>query len=202
MSLKKIALGFALAGIVGATGAVAEKEGKFVGLNFGSASIDTTVTVTNDYGSQSGTASVSKSRFGIVAGDYAAIDEDMGYRIYGFVDMGDDIYNVNANADFLYTFVKFEKAEIRGFAGAYVGAVLSPEGPTIDGTKQMFWGIDAGMNIGVRVVFLERHGIDAFYRYGFLTPETEWDFDTYAGTGKLKWGVQQNLAGIRYTFSF
>ena len=199
MSLRKIALGFALAGMLGATGAVAEKEGKFVGLNFGSSSIESTITETTNYGSQSATGSASKSRFGIVAGDYAAIDEDMGYRIYGFVDMGDDLYNVNANADFLYTFVKFEKAEIRGFAGAYVGVVLSPEAITMDGKKQMFWGIDAGMNIGARVVFLERHGIDAFYRYGFLTPETEWKSD-YGY--KVKLGVQQSLAGIRYTFSF
>ena len=201
MSIKKIVLGFALAGILGATSAVAEKEGKFVGLNFGSSSIDSTATYTyGNYGSQSATGSASKSRFGVVFGDYAAIDEDMGYRIYGFADMGDDLYNVNANADFLYTFVKFEKAEIRGFAGAYAGAVVSPEGPTIDGKKKIFWGIDAGLNIGARVVFLERHGIDAFYRYGFLTPETEWEND--AGTYKLKLGIQQSLAGIRYTFSF
>lgn len=171
MSINKFAVSVALAGILGASSALAENEGSFVGLHFGSASIKSTATFTYDAGG-SVSATGTKSRFGVVYGSYAPINEEMGYRIYGFADLDDDLYNFNANADFLYTFVKFEKAELRGFAGAYAGAVIGT-GIKFDSKDQIFWGIDAGINAGLRVVLLEKHGIEAFYRFGVLTPETE-----------------------------
>ncbi len=200
MSINKFALSVALAGILGASSALAENESSFVGLHFGSASIETTATTTYDaIGSTSATGTGTKSRFGVVYGSYAPINEEMGYRIYGFADLGDDLYNFNANADFLYTFVKFEKAEIRGFAGAYAGAVIGT-GIKFDNKDQVFWGIDAGINAGLRVVLLEKHGIEAFYRFGVLTPETEWTSQTGGVTQKV--GIKQSLTGIRYTLSF
>ena len=199
MSINKFAVSVALAGILGASSALAENEGSFVGLQFGSASIESTTTFTYDAGgSISATGTASKSRFGVVYGSYAPINEEMGYRIYGFADLGDDLYNFNANADFLYTFVKFEKAELRGFAGAYAGAVIGT-GFKVNNKDQIFWGIDAGINAGLRVVLLEKHGIEAFYRFGILTPETEWTSET---GNKAKVGIKQSLAGIRYTISF
>ena len=218
MSIKKIVLGFALAGILGATSMVAENEGSFVGGQIASSWVDTTYTInaTNSNNGMSGSwtgagAGKSGSRLGIVYGSYAAIDEDMGYRIYGLGDLGDSLYNINANADFLYTFVKFEKVEIRGFVGAYVGAVFATdlEIPaaifTYNGKteKDFFWGIDAGLNIGARFVIAERHGIDLFYRYGFLEPESETTHDYQGGYSTTNtWKIKQSSSGIRYTFSF
>ena len=125
MSINKFALSVALAGILGASSALAEKEGSFVGLNFGSASTEVTATTTYDVGGiETAIGTGTKSRFGVVYGNYAPINEQTGYRIYGFADLGDDLYNFNANADFLHTFVKFENGELRGFAGAYAGAVI------------------------------------------------------------------------------
>ena len=199
MSINKLALSLALAGILGASSALAEKEGSFVGLNFGSASTEVTATTTYDAGgSVSATGTGTKSRFGVVYGSYAPINEEMGYRIYGFADLGDDLYNFNANADFLHTFVKFENGELRGFAGAYAGAVIYTD-IKVDNKDQVFWGIDAGINAGLRVVLLKKHGIEAFYRFGILTPKIEWTSET---GNKAKVGIKQSLAGIRYTFSF
>ena len=200
MSINKFAVSVALAGILGASSALAENEGSFVGLNFGSASIEGTTTTTYDAGgSISATGTGTKSRFGVVYGSYAPINEEMGYRIYGFADLGDDLYNFNANADFLHTFVKFENGELRGFAGAYAGAVIYTD-IKVDNKDQVFWGIDAGINAGLRVVLLKKHGIEAFYRLGVLTPETEWT--SQIGGYKYKIGIKQSLTGIRYTFSF
>lgn len=216
MSIKKIALGFALAGIVGASSMLAENEGSFVGVQIGSSSVDMSykLKATNGgtpYMSYSGSGEgKSGSRFGAIYGRYFAIDEDMGYRAYGFADLGDSLYNFNGNMDFLYTFVKFEKVEIRGFVGAYVGAVFATDLNTGyawegDEMKDFFWGIDAGLNVGARFVIAERHGIDLFYRYGFLSPETEIERDSayYDGVkATTTWKIQQNFAGVRYTFSF
>ena len=211
MSLRKIALGFALAGIVGATGAVAENEGSFVGGQITSSTIDTSYkingpTATGQRLTFAGSGDKSGTRFGVVYGKYFAIDEDMGFRTYGLGDLGDSLYNVNANADFLYTFVKFEKVEIRGFVGAYVGAVLATFDQTAnfgDDEKDFFWGIDAGMNIGARFVIAERHGIDLFYRYGFLEPEsTTKRASNYGADIENTWKIKQSSTGLRYTFSF
>ena len=211
MSLRKIALGFALAGMLGATGAVAENEGSFVGGQIASSSIDTSYKINGPiYTGQritfTGSGDKSGTRLGVVYGKYFSIDEDMGFRTYGLADFGDSLYNINANADFLYTFVKFEKVEIRGFAGAYVGGVVATFDQTAnfgDNEKDFFWGIDAGLNVGARFVIAERHGIDLFYRYGFLEPEsTTKRASNYGADIENTWKIQQSLAGIRYTFSF
>mgnify|MGYP004509657879 FL=1 len=57
-------------------------------------------------------------------GYYLPLDKKMGVRAYVLGDLGKNLYNLNANADFLFTFLKFEKVELRAFAGAYAGGVL------------------------------------------------------------------------------
>ena len=130
MSINKFAVSVALAGILGASSALAETDGAFVGVQLASSWVDTKYSF-KVTGGNVGQATLSGSgegksgsRFGVVYGKYYAIDEDMGYRAYGLADLGDSLYNINANMDFLYTFVKFDKVEVRGFVGAYVGGVL------------------------------------------------------------------------------
>lgn len=211
MSINKFAVSVALAGILGASSALAENEGSFVGGQLASSWVDTKYSfkVTSDFVGQrtlSGSGEgKSGSRFGVVYGKYYAIDEDMGYRAYGLADLGDSLYNVNANMDFLYTFVKLDKVEIRGFVGAYVGGVFA----TFDTSKwwadepdDFFWGIDAGLNLGARFVIAQRHGIDLFYRYGFLEPESKTTHNFDYGKAEDTWKIKQSSSGIRYTFSF
>ena len=212
MSINKFAVSVALAGILGASSALAENEGSFVGGQLASSWVDTKYSfkVTSDFVGQrtlSGSGEgKSGSRFGAVYGKYYTIDEDMGYRAYGLADLGDSLYNVNANMDFLYTFVKFEKVEIRGFVGAYVGGVFATFDTTnwwgSDESDDFFWGIDAGLNLGARFVIAQRHGIDLFYRYGFLEPEAKTTHNFDRGKAEDTWKIKQSSSGIRYTFSF
>ena len=44
---------------------------------------------------------------------------------------------------------------------------------TVSDNKEMTMGIDAGLNVGLRVVVVDRHGIDVFCRYGLLEVQTE-----------------------------
>ena len=212
MSINKFAVSVALAGILGASSALAENEGSFVGGQLASSWVDTkysfkvtggTVGQATLSGSGEGK---SGSRFGVVYGKYYAIDEDMGYRAYGLADLGDSLYNVNANMDFLYTFVKFEKVEVRGFVGAYVGGVFATFDTTnwwgSDESDDFFWGIDAGLNLGARFVIAQRHGIDLFYRYGLLEPEAKTTHNFDNGKAEDTWKIKQSSSGIRYTFSF
>ena len=212
MSINKFAVSVALAGILGASSALAENEGSFVGGQLASSWIDTKYSfkVTSDFVGQrtlSGSGEgKSGSRFGVVYGKYYTIDEDMGYRAYGLADLGDSLYNVNANMDFLYTFVKFDKVEIRGFVGAYVGGVFATFDTSnwwgSDESDDFFWGIDAGLNLGARFVIAQRHGIDLFYRYGFLEPESKTTHNFDNGKAEDTWKIKQSSSGIRYTFSF
>ena len=219
MSINKFALSVALAGILGASSALAENEGSFVGGQLASSWVDTKISIksTMTDGTPNTTLTNSAlshlvegksgSRFGVVYGKYYAIDEDMGYRAYGLADLGNSLYNVNANMDFLYTFVKFDKVEIRGFVGAYVGGVFATfDNAQLkafdDDTDDFFWGIDAGLNLGARFVIAQRHGIDLFYRYGFLEPESTTTHKFDNGKTENTWKIKQSSSGIRYTFSF
>ena len=218
MSINKFAVSVALAGILGASSALAENEGSFVGGQLASSWVDTKISIksTMTDGTPNTTLTNSAlshlvegksgSRFGVVYGKYYAIDEDMGYRAYGLADLGDSLYNVNANMDFLYTFVKFEKVEVRGFVGAYVGGVFATFDTTnwwgSDESDDFFWGIDAGLNLGARFVIAQRHGIDLFYRYGLLEPEAKTTHNFDNGKAEDTWKIKQSSSGIRYTFSF
>ena len=212
MGINKLALSLALAGILGASSALAEKEGSFVGGQLGNSWVDTKYSF-KVTGGNVGQATLSGSgegksgsRFGVVYGKYYTIDEDAGYRTYGLADFGDNLYNINANMDFLYTFVKLEKVEVRGFVGAYVGGVFA----TFDTSKwwgsdesdDFLYGIDAGLNLGARFIIAKRHGIDLFYRYGFLEAESKTTHNFDNGKAEDTWKIKQSSSGIRYTFSF
>ena len=213
MSIKKIVLGFALVWILGATSAVAEKAGLFAGVQLTKSWIDSSYSVQRyywwAYPTEGDGEDKSGLRFGAVVGYYVPLDEKMGVRAYIMGDLGKNLYNLNANADFLFTLLQLEKVEFRVFAGAYVGGVFITDMETpyyrssVSDDKEMTMGIDAGLNAGLRVVIADRHGIDFFYRYGLLEANIENKYSHWwYGTIKTTWKVQQSQAGIRYTFTF
>ena len=52
------------------------------------------------------------------------------------------------------------------------------------------------VNAGVRAVFGQKHGVDFYARFGFLTQSKEYD-------NMIKWEVSQPyLIGVRYTYTF
>ena len=207
MSINKFAASLATAGLLVATSAVnavAESKGWFVGgyLAQRGGTIKTeTEASSGDYSTSfSESSSGSGMKYGLVFGKLFAIGDAMGWRAYAAGDLGDSTTNINANADFLYTFAKTESVEFRGFAGAWLGYVSYNVSGDISGSIS---GFDAGINAGVRAVFGEKHGVELFGHFGFLSQDKEYDLSTLSVTSKntVKFSQPYQI-GLRYTFTF
>ena len=142
MSKNKIALSLAVAGILGASSALAETDGAFVGVQFGFGGAKTT----NEYCELGAGMSVCKTdsksasalRYGFLAGYKQFFTENFGLRYYGVVDYGADfkidnaidgngmviksspkisVLNLSANVDALYNFISNDSLEFGVFGG-------------------------------------------------------------------------------------
>ena len=93
MSINKVALSVALAGILGASSALAETSGAFVGVQFGfggaNAKSEYAAVATDGqpFGADA-TKSVSSFRYGFLAGYKQFFTEKFGLRYYGVIDFG------------------------------------------------------------------------------------------------------------------
>lgn len=95
MSINKFALSFALAGILGASSALAETSGAFVGVQggYGGANAKSEYAVAFAAGSGAphradATKSASSFRYGFLAGYKQFFTEKFGLRYYGVIDFG------------------------------------------------------------------------------------------------------------------
>ena len=94
MSINKFALSVALAGILGASSALAETSGAFVGVQFGfggaNAKSEYAVVTTDGSGAYraDATKSASSFRYGFLAGYKQFFTEKFGLRYYGVIDFG------------------------------------------------------------------------------------------------------------------
>ena len=143
MSKNKIALSLVVAGILGASSALAETDGAFVGVQFGFGGANTT----NEFCSSGGGMSICKTdsksasalRYGFLAGYKQFFTENFGLRYYGVVDYGADFkidnaleggggemikfspkisaLNLSANVDALYNFISNDSLEFGAFGG-------------------------------------------------------------------------------------
>ena len=111
MSINKVALSVALAGILGASSALAETDGVFAGVQFGFGGANAKseyAAVATDSGVSFGadaTKSASSFRYGFLAGYKQFFTEKFGLRYYGVIDFGTQSehkigpsYNVGASA--------------------------------------------------------------------------------------------------------
>ena len=142
MSINKVAVSVALAGILGASSALAETDGAFVGVQFGFGGANTknefcmlnvgmSVCITDS-------KSASALRYGFLAGYKQFFTENFGLRYYGVVDYGADFkidnafdmvseiikfspkisaLNLSANVDALYNFISNDSLEFGAFGG-------------------------------------------------------------------------------------
>ena len=141
MSKNKFAVSFALAGILGASSALAETSGAFVGVQFGFGGAKTTNEFCQSGGGMSACQTDSKSasalRYGFLAGYKQFFTENFGLRYYGVVDYGADFkidnafymgkmvnfspkisaLNLSANIDALYNFISNDSLEFGAFGG-------------------------------------------------------------------------------------
>lgn len=142
MSINKFAVSVALAGILGASSALAETDGAFVGvqLGFGGANTKNEFCMsggTSDY--QTDSKFASALRYGFLAGYKQFFTENFGLRYYGVVDYGAADFKIDnaiemggktikfspkisalslsANVDALYNFISNDSLEFGAFGG-------------------------------------------------------------------------------------
>ena len=138
MSINKFAVSVALAGILGASSALAETSGAFVGVQFGFGG----AKITNEFCEfgvcNTDSKSASALRYGFLAGYKRFFTENFGLRYYGVVDYGADskidnavtfngvmiksspkisALNLSANVDALYNFISNDSLEFGAFGG-------------------------------------------------------------------------------------
>ena len=167
MSKNKIALSLVVAGILGASSALAETDGAFVGVQFGLGGAKTT----NEFCSSGGgmgacqidLKSASALRYGFLAGYKQFFTENFGLRYYGVVDYGADFkidnafymgeiinfspkisaLNLSANVDALYNFISNDSLEFGAFGGLSLAyASYKAKNALMDVTPMMAGGSD------------------------------------------------------------
>ena len=168
MSKNKIALSLVVAGILGASSALAETSGAFVGVQFGLGGANTKNEICELGGGMSVCKTDSKSasalRYGFLAGYKQFFTENFGLRYYGVVDYGADFkidnaikgfsgeikfspkisaLNLSANVDALYHFISNDSLEFGAFGGLSLAyANYKAKNALMDVTLMMTGGSD------------------------------------------------------------
>ena len=208
MSKNKIALSLAVAGILGASSALAETSAGFVGLqgNTGFGGHTTKVETATAAGTTQGTKTETSSyQFGILAGYKHFFVSKFGLRFYGLLDYantevsGVTSTNINAsiNADALFNFISGESWDLGGFGGVSLGYGSVEVGTATTTTTTD--GIDFGLNVGLRVTFAQRHGLELYSRIGLIGQEEKL---TVNNTTVITRNKQDYIGGLRYIYSF
>lgn len=195
--MKKFMSMLALIALLATSNANAENDGFFIGGSLLVSGIQKTKSKHEFSSSSFVDKNINLHLFSFVLGYTHNLGDKFGLRYYGVIDVnGFYAVNCNANVDMLYTLTQSESAELRAFAGAWLGYVSFQENYE-DGEND---GLDLGVNAGVRAVFGQKHGVDFYARFGFLTQSKEYDRAIY----RIKsWKVSQpRLIGVRYTYTF
>lgn len=191
--MKKFMSMLALIALLATSNANAENDGFFIGGSLLVSGIQKTKNKHEFSSSSFVDKNINLHLFSFVLGYTHNLGDKFGLRYYGVIDAnGFFAMNYNANVDMLYTLTQSESVELRAFAGAWLGYVNFEENYD-DGENN---GLDLGVNAGVRAVFGQKHGVDFYARFGFLTQSKEYD-------NAIKWEVSQPyLIGVRYTYTF
>ena len=230
MSINKFAVSFALAGILGASSALAETDGAFVGLQAGYGGLKLKMESETNAGGvvekdPSESISAGGFRYGFVAGYKQFFTPEFGARYYASFDLGTDYkkdqtdadgykttikvnsYNITANADALYNFISSNDLDLGAFLGLSLGYAhhtvkMEPATEGMPDIKPS--GFDLGINFGLRTNIAQNHGIELYSRFGVLQQKKELK-DTYedGSSNTMTYKASQPYqVGLRYTFSF
>jgi len=220
MSKNKIALSLAVAGILGASSALAETSGAFVGVQLGFGGANTK----NGYCELGGgmfvcetdSKSASALRYGFLAGYKQFFTENFGLRYYGVVDYGADFKIDNAlEGDEMIIKFSPKISEFGAFGGlslAYASYKaknalmdVTPGGSDKPAFKDFkLSGFDMGVNVGVRAQIAQKHGVELYGRFAFMENKKEETLyeDADGKTTQTFKAAQPYQVGLRYTFSF
>ena len=208
MSINKFAVSVALAGILGASSALAETSAGFVGLqgNTGFGGHTTKVETATATGTTQGTKTETSSyQFGILAGYKHFFVSKFGLRFYGLLDYantevsGVASTNINAsiNADALFNFISGESWDLGGFGGVSLGYGSVEAGASTTTTTTD--GMDFGLNVGLRVTFAQHHGLELYGRIGLIGQKQVDEAGNLTVTTRNK---QDYIGGLRYIYLF
>ena len=228
MSINKFAVSVALAGILGASSALAETDGAFVGLQAGYGGLKLKMESESNNGGvvekdPSESISAGGFRYGFVAGYKQFFTPEFGARYYASFDLGTDYkkditdaygdkttikvnsYNITANADALYNFISSNDLDLGAFLGlslGYAHHTVKVE-PANDMPDIKPSGFDLGINFGLRTNIAQNHGIELYSRFGVLRQKKELkETDEYGSNTMAYKASQPYQVGLRYTFSF
>ena len=180
MSINKVAVSVALAGILGASSALAETDGVFAGVQFGFGGAKTKNELCIFDVCETDSKSASALRYGFLAGYKQFFTENFGLRYYGVVDYGADFkidnalyigekrkfspkisaLNLSANVDALYNFISNDSLEFGAFGGLSLAyASYKAKNALMDVTPMMAGGEPpafkdfklSGFDVGVNV---------------------------------------------------
>ncbi len=218
MSINKFALSVALAGILGASSALAETSGAFVGVQAGYGGHKFTfdeVDVATGESFPFFNETATGFRYGVLGGYKQFFTPEFGARYYAVVDFGNfkkDVtlvgedgtqefqvkiktWNITANADALYNFISSESLDFGVFAGLSLGYINSDFGDM----EAKPSGFDLGINFGLRTNIAQNHGVKLYSRFGVLKQKE--DIDRVDIRHEFK-SQQPYTVGLRYSFSF
>ena len=192
-------------GLFSATFMVAEESGYFFGAGLGRGTMEFKYKGSSDYKSPTFTS----TRIPLMMGAKKFITPNFGYRFGIIFDMvttsqkqsGTEIQSggIDAFADALFNFLSFTKFDLGVFGGVALGYA---------GHQQKYWynyqshdgnkinGVDLGVNFGLRTNFLTKHGVEVYYRLGFLEQKGD-----YANGDTIKFKRPSQI-GIRYLYTF
>ena len=193
-------------GLLGATFAVAEENGGFIGVGIARSSVD--ISYESYYND-----TVSTTSLPIIVGTKRFFTQNFGIRFGGIIDMIDvssednnkpswRAGGVDVFVDALYNFLSFEKVDLGVFGGVSLGwAMYSNKAWGTYTNASGTWdnkvnGVDVGINLGLRANFLAHHGVEVYYRRAFLEAKGEY---SDGSTIKFK---RPSLIGVRYVYSF
>ena len=232
MSKNKIALSLAVAGILGASSALAETDGAFVGLQAGYGGLK--LKMESEYNDGAGfvekdsnSISAGGFRYGFVAGYKQFFTPEFGARYYASFDLGTDYkkditdaygdkttikvnsYNITANADALYNFISSNDLDLGAFLGLSLGYAhhtvkVEVQGATEKNPDIKPSGFDLGINFGLRTNIAQNHGIELYSRFCVLQQKKEIKntYECCYSDTQTYKAQQPYQVGLRYTFSF
>ncbi len=219
--MKKIVTSLAVASILGVS-ALADTDGVFVGLqgstgfDYSKKVVDTPANTTDGTAATSVTASTPSWQFGVLGGYKMSFTPKVGARFYGLINYKssgsgdstgtsntDSSLAFNANADVLFNFVSEKDLNFGVFGGLSLGYVSNEvESETDDGagtitiTRTEYGsGFDFGINLGLRALLAQKHGLEIYSRIGFLEQKESTTANTYKSSTPF-------TLGLRYTYSF
>ena len=188
MRANKIALSLAMAGLLGASGLLAEESGFFVGAQAGLAQHKSSVELPGWSIQLVGSSfdySDTGVKIGILGGYKQFFTPEFGLRYYAKYSRGNDYNTLDANVDALYN--------IGESFGVFAGVGLGLASYTQSTAKT---GFDYAINLGGRYHFTDAHSLELFARIGLSEHKS-----SVAQSFDYK-DSQPFEVGARYVFSF